>query len=144
MCRGSKSHCQPTTIFSLAIQINCENLLKELILIEYPCRHWCHMKFSIHQLYEFTLPIPMWQEICKGILCPIRFVYFTSILKHEMCRGSKSHCWSTLGPSLAGQLVLSGWPTCVTWLATTLCWSASLAGQNTCLPRHKHLSSSAK
>ena len=38
---------QPTTIFPLAIQIKCENVSKELVLIGYPCWHWCHMKFSI-------------------------------------------------------------------------------------------------
>ena len=71
---------RPTTIFPLAIQIKCENVSKELILIGYPCRHWCHMKFSIHQSSQFTLPLPMWQEMHKGLLCPIRFVYFTSTM----------------------------------------------------------------
>ena len=52
-----------------------------------------------------------------------------------MSRGSQSHCQPKLCLSLASKLVLSGRRTCVTWLATTLCWSASLAGQNTCLPR---------
>ena len=96
MHRGSQSHCrptlcpslagqlvlpgQPTTIFPLAIQIKCENVSKELVLIGYPCWHWCHMKFSIHQSSQFTLPLPMWQEMCKGLLCPIRFVHLTSTL----------------------------------------------------------------
>ena len=97
----------PTTFLSLAIWINCKNVSNELILIECPCRHWCHMKFSIHQSYQFTLPIPMWQEMRKGLLCPIRFDHFTSILNHEMCRGSMSHCRPTLWPSLAGQLQFS-------------------------------------
>ena len=47
-------------------------------------------------------------------------------------------------PLLAKTVSFLSWRTCVTWLATTLCWSASLAGQNTCLPQPKYLSSSAK
>ena len=71
----------PANYISLVSYLNnCENVLNELILIEFPCQHWCHMKFSIHQSSQFTLPLPMWPEMCKGILCPIRFVHFTSIL----------------------------------------------------------------
>ena len=33
-----------------------------------------------HQSSQFTLPLPMWQEMCKGLLCPIRFVHLTSTL----------------------------------------------------------------
>ena len=83
----------PANYISLVSYLNnCENVLNELILIECPCRHWCHMKFSMHQSSQFTLPLPMWQEMRKGLLCPIRFDHFTSILNHEMCRGSMSHC----------------------------------------------------
>ena len=109
--------------------------MNELILIECPCRHWCHMKFFMHQSSQFTLPLPMWQEMRKGILCSIRFVHFTSILSHEMCRGSQSHCRPKLCLSLAGELVLPGWLQLFAGRQALPARILAYLGTNTCLRR---------